>query len=195
MAISFNCPDCGFRTTVHTLLPGEASHCRSCGRPIIVPSVSDPELDPAGERAARSPLSLAVAVAFLLLCAYESMVKGWFTLLLLPISLGLLPAEFLLQRRAIRAESRSEAPHRLRILRLIQLATLAGFYVCLPGVGDSSQYGLFGATMVPMDSPVVVVSWVLGWILLGIAAVTAIPLFLKTRKPAPIPDAAPLPPA
>ena len=43
MPISFNCPECGSRTTVHLLSPGAETWCRSCGVTLEVPRESDPD--------------------------------------------------------------------------------------------------------------------------------------------------------
>lgn len=110
-----------------------------------------------------------VAIA-LVVCLAESVLKGWFTLLLLPASLLILPLEFVLQRIALRTQRRLDSGY-LRLVRLAQLLSLVVAYVTLVGFGDTDDVWLFGIKASTLDSKLTDLSWTL----FGIAT-TALPI-------------------
>lgn len=128
---------------------------------------------------------MAWVVITLLVCAYESLTKGWFSFMLLPISVVALPLELLLQLWARRRELQQPIPE-LKQLRLAQLIAFMVFYVTIVGVGDTEQVYLFGLWTVDLHSIWVTVSsilWISSVIMVPVATLFLIvrPLTIKRR--------------
>ncbi len=121
-------------------------------------------------------------IVTLLICAYESLTKGWFSFILLPISVVALPLELLLQLWARRAEPR-HAGSDLKGFRTVQLVAFLMSYVTIVGIGDTEQVYLFGLWTVDLHS-----AWVTFSSALWVASVITLPiatLFLIIRLLAP----------
>lgn len=113
---------------------------------------------------------MGLIVVALLVCLGESITKGWFSLLLIPASLAILPAEFFLQRWGIRTQRRLDSGY-LRLVRLGQMLSLVVAYVTLVGFGDTDDVFLFGFMMSTLDSGLTDLSWTV----FGLAS-TALPI-------------------
>lgn len=111
------------------------------------------------------------------LCAFESFTKGWYSLLLIPISLVLLPVEFFLQAFARRS---SYAKYRdIMIARPLQLTSLVAAYVFIVGFGDTQDVLLFGFMNSTISTGLTNVSAVADMIALVMLA--SLTIYLVTR--------------
>lgn len=87
---------------------------------------------------------MLLVISILILCLVESFTKGWWTLLLIPFSLGALPATFFIQQYALNLSRREPGLRDITPLRIAQLLTLFVFYVTVPSVGDTPDVLIFG---------------------------------------------------
>jgi hypothetical protein len=101
---------------------------------------------------------MGLVVVALVVCLAEAFLKGWFSLLLLPASLVVLPLEFFLQRQGVRTQKRLDSGY-LRALRLAQLVALVMTYASLVGFGDTDDVLLFGFKADVLDSKLTNLSW------------------------------------
>ncbi len=96
--------------------------------------------------------SVLPIVLVLLLATYESLYKGWYSFLLAPSAVIVMPLEFFVQFLALKMYRKSPSRY-LLVLRLAQLICFVGFYVCVVGFGDTKDVLLFGFLASTMGSP------------------------------------------
>lgn len=96
-------------------------------------------------------LALTILVT-VFICAYEVMWKGWFSILLLPLSFLILPAYVFVQYQSLTHET---GPYvgRIRVYSLLLTLFMLLFYVNLVGIGDTNDVLLFGFYTADIDSP------------------------------------------
>lgn len=124
-----------------------------------------------------------VVVLTLLVCLVQSILKGWWSLVLLPASLIVLPLVFLLQRVALQTQRRTGSTH-VKVVRLGQLAALLAFYVGLVGFGDTNDVLLFGFMVADLHDPLTDWSWNLcaaGFFLTPILTIWLLIAWLRQR--------------
>lgn len=91
-------------------------------------------------------------ITILLFCLFESLTKGWWSVLLLPASAVVLPIEYFIQRYAYKLSLREPRFRDIAPLRIGQLLTLFTFYVTIVGFGDGWNVMLFGYVESTTDS-------------------------------------------
>ncbi len=116
-------------------------------------------------------VAMIFVILAILVCAYESLTKGWFIFYMIPLAVIAFPLTLTLQGLSFRYQSRLADPAQLIKMRNIQIGALLALYVFTPGVGDTSEVLLFG--FYSTDSTALIgMSMVLAW-LAAIAALYA----------------------
>lgn len=95
------------------------------------------------------PLLILAVVAIL----YESITKGWFVFVTVPLLLGVLPLLITAQLMAGKQIVRKVAHPLVPRFMWAQLISAVALYLCIPGIGDTDEVFLFGMVLVGSDSP------------------------------------------
>jgi hypothetical protein len=94
------------------------------------------------------PLLLLAVLAIL----YESITKGWFVFVTVPLLLGVLPLLITAQLMAGKQITRKIAHPLVPRFMWAQLISAVALYMCIPGIGDTEEVFLFGMVIVHADS-------------------------------------------
>ncbi len=105
----------------------------------------------------RSDSIKLLAILAVIICAYESLMKGWFSFFLLPASLVLLPAFTIVQHIALKQKN-SPYVREIRLMSLLLTIAMLMLYVCMVGFGDTDEAFLFGFLRSSVDSPLAAIS-------------------------------------
>jgi hypothetical protein len=88
-------------------------------------------------------MPIAALIVALVVCAYESLLKGWYSLMLIPFFLIAAPVTIYLQIATNRANKLSYS-RKLHVLQIVQLVSLVMLFVFTVGFGDTNEVLLFG---------------------------------------------------
>lgn len=124
-----------------------------------------------------------ISTVTIVICAVESLTKGWISFFLVPGLLAAVPLYLLVLRFA----KRYKGPRSQLLMNtcLVLSISLAVFYVTMPGVGDTNQvllYGFYAAYS--GDAAVtftVLLCYIAFWVILA-SFITATVLLLKDRS-------------
>ncbi|HSW77327.1 MAG TPA: hypothetical protein VLG36_00840 [Candidatus Chromulinivoraceae bacterium] len=112
----------------------------------------------------KAPLHFKIVLAVTLLCAYESLTKGWLTIILFPASMVILLLFVFLQFQASsRLAKTVPATIGLRTVQIGQIIAVLALYLGVVGFGDTHQVFLFGFLSIDLSSPLVGISSFIGW--------------------------------
>ena len=101
---------------------------------------------------------MLLIISVLIICLVEAGTKGWWTLILLPASIVILPVVFFIQVWARRVALREPTRRDLTPLRIAQLMAVLMLYVTAVGFGDTKDDLLFGFVRSNIDSTMTQIS-------------------------------------
>lgn len=129
-------------------------------------------------------LGIAVVIT-VIICAFESLTKGWISLALIPASVVILPIFIGMQLFAIKQFRQSPSDLLLKVLQIGQILSLLVIYISLPAVGDTNETLLFGFLKGDINSTLANVSGVIAgvdfWVLIFISIVLLLRLVLFNK--------------
>jgi hypothetical protein len=117
-----------------------------------------------------------------LVILYESITKGWFVFLMVPLLLGVIPLLLTAQLMANKQIARGHAHPLVPRFMWTQLISAVLLYVCLPGIGDTEEVFLFGAIIMHVDTLLVNLSIAISFASFPAFFVSTILLFVFLAK-------------